>query len=169
MNGSLKIVLFLLTNALQSIYWGYLNSKQIINQLSVLRPIVLQFNLVWIQCPNYQLISRLYYDAIFLNHNNSNQQLTSKSDPFYLFPAVLLQLEGNYSEFNLWNMHAKECAWPMDYSFQKTRKKTLNKYRFSRRFSICYAVCLKGEASWEDRMIPFLLILLEDDAQKTNK
>ena len=86
----IKNCMFLLNNALQSIYWGYLNSKQIINQLSVLRPIVLQFNLVWIQCPNYQLISRMYYDAIFLNHNNSNQQLTSKSDPFYLFPAVLL-------------------------------------------------------------------------------
>ena len=84
----IKNCMFLLNNALQSIYWGYLNSKQIINQLSVLRPIVLQFNLVWIQCPNYQLISKMYYDAIFLNHNNSNnQQLTSKSDPFYLFPA----------------------------------------------------------------------------------
>lgn len=37
----IKNCMFLLNNALQSIYWGYLNSKQIINQLSVLRPIVL--------------------------------------------------------------------------------------------------------------------------------
>ena len=46
-------------------------------------------------------------------------------------------------------------------------KKTLNKYRFSRRFSI--AVSKRGGKLAGNRMIPFLLILLEDDAQKTNK
>ena len=85
----IKNCMFLLNNALQSIYWGYLNSKQIINQLSVLRPIVLQFNLVWIQCPNYQLISRMYYDAIFLNHNNSNQQCLNW--PQSLTPSIYFQ------------------------------------------------------------------------------